>query len=193
MNKRKAEKAEKTDYDYRNDGEDHINILARKAKTLLGHRLSHFAHSPFTHPYYGVFQSMESFWHYASTGYIHEELRDEVGFKAKKAAEGLRKVWYTEFTEDIMVANYQKIMQDPSLSQLMIESELPFTHYYLMPDEMNPGRIKMVTPRESRWLVKGFEDIRTALKQGTIPEFWDRALMRYATNVANGRPAHRSR
>ena len=187
----------KVKFDFKNDGIDHINILAGKGKTLLGRRLSHFAHSQFIHPYYGAFQSMEGFWHFASTGFQHDFLRNEVGFDAKvKARElknkGSREHWYEEFTEDIKVANYLKIIQDPSLATMMIESELPFTHYYLMADRENPGQLVMITPRESSWLCQGFEEIRNALKNGVTPAFWERAQLRYATNVANGRPAHQS-
>lgn len=190
-------KVKQVTYDFENDGVDHINILAKKGKTLLGRRLSHFAHSQFIHPYYGAFQSMEGFWHFASTGFQHDFLRNEVGFDAKiKARElklkGNKEHWYEEFTEDIMVANYLKIIQDQALATMMIESELPFTHYYLMQDRANPAKLVMITPREARWMCEGFEKIRAALKEGSTPEFFEKAQIRYATNIANGRPAHQS-
>lgn len=193
-------KTKRVIYDPANDGVDHINILSRKGKTQLGRRLSHFAHSPFTHPFYGAFQSMEGFWQYASTGFQHEFLRDEIGLDAKRRGRELKDQeteeddnWYVEFTEDVLAGNYLKIIQDPSLAQMMIESELPFTHYYLFidPNPAKPPQIRI--PRESDWLCKGFEKIREALKKGTTPDFWDQAQIRYATNVANGRPAHQSR
>lgn len=169
------------------DGFDHINILAGKAATVVGKRLSHFAPSPFIHPYYGAFQSMEAFWHYASTGFRHEELRGLVGLKAKQAAAGKRKYWYPEFCEDILAGNYQKIIQDESLANMVVESELPLTHYYLFGEE---PYLRVVVPRESNWLVPGLENIRTALKEGQTPDCWKSAAMRYAQNVASGRPAH---
>jgi hypothetical protein len=140
---------------------------------------------------------MEGFWHFASTGFQHDFLRNEIGFDAKMKAhelkeKGSREHWYKEFTEDIMVANYLKIIQDPTLATQLIESELPFTHYYLMKDRGDPNKLVVVTPREAGWMCRGFEEIRTALKNGSTPEFWERAQIRYATNVANGRPAHQS-
>lgn len=175
------------------DGFDHINILAGKAMTVVGKRLSHFAHSPFIHPYYGSFQSMEGFWHYASTGFCHEELRDLIGLRAKQVAQGFRKHWYPEFCEDILAGNYQKIIQDEALANMLVESELPLTHYYLFPktDEDGPG-LKIVVPRESNWLVPGLESIRTALKNGETPECWKASALRYAQNVAAGNPAYTS-
>lgn len=175
------------------DGFDHINILANKAKTVIGKRLSHFAHCPFVHPYYGGFQSMEGFWHYISSGFKHEGLREVYGFNAKKQGRDLTTKWYQHFCEDILAGNYQKIIQNPDLAQMMTESELPFTHYYLFEDQSNPGEQKVVVPRESVWLVQGFEDIRTALKDGNIPDCWKSATVRYATNIANGRPAYKSK
>lgn len=171
-----------------NDGFTHINILAGKAMTLVGKRLSHFAHSPFIHPYYGAFQSMEGYWHYISTGFCHEELRHLIGLKAKQHAQNLHTRWYDHFCEDVMAGNYQKIIQDRNLSDMIMESELPFKHYYLFPDRSDPTKIVTVTPRESAWLTAGFEEIRAALKNGTVPKSWKAATLRYAQNVANGNP-----
>lgn len=177
------------------DGEDHINIWT-KGKTVLGKKLSHFHHSPFIHPYYGSFQCVEGFWYYASTGFQHEQLRQLVGFKAKQEGRQLDQVWYKDFVEDVLSANWQKIMQSNDLCSMIIESELPFLHYYAYsgnPDSETPGPVKIIRPRDSVWLVPGFEDIRRCLKEGKVPEFWSKAMERYATNVASGRPAHKSK
>ena len=175
------------------DGIDHINILASKAKTLLGKRLSHFAPMPFVHPYFGSFMSMEGFWHYAATGYEHDELRHVSGFEAKKLGRTYKKEWYDEHRDDVLAANWQKIIQNHPLAMLMAESELPFTHYYVFSPDDNPGVQIVKTPRESEWLCKGFEKIRTALKEGSVPDFWLEAADRYALNMSCGRPAWKSR
>lgn len=167
------------------DGIDHINILAGKAKTVIGKRLSHFAESPFIHPYYGSFQSMEAYWHYIKTGFRREELRGLVGFTAKQTAARYNTRWYYEFCEDILAGDYQKIIQDEALAHMVVESELPFTHYYLFGEEPNQ---RVVYPRESLWLIPGLEDIRTALKKGEVPQCWKSAALRYARNVASGNP-----
>ena len=53
-----------------NDGIDHINTYS-KGKTELGKLLTNFAHTPFVHPKYGEFQSVEGFWYFKKTGYSH--------------------------------------------------------------------------------------------------------------------------
>ena len=49
------------DYKPLNDGVDHINIYSR-GKTQLGRMLSNFYLSPFNHPVYGGFNTVEGFY-----------------------------------------------------------------------------------------------------------------------------------
>lgn len=175
-------------YKPQEDGYTHINILAGKAATLVGKRLSHFAQSPFIHPYYGAFQSMEGYWHYVSTGFMHEELRGLSGLTAKRFGRGLRKSLHLDFCEDILAGNYQKIIQSDRLAQMVVESELPFTHYYVFHGSDDNDDFKVIVPRESSWLTEGLDKIRAALKAGEVPECWKNAALRYAQNVASGVP-----
>lgn len=155
------------------DGVDHINIHS-VAKTELGKLLSHFAHTPFEHPYFGPFYSMEGFWYYARSGFSVDRLRYLSGYRAKQVGRELDYKWYAEFKQDIIAANYQKIIQHDRIRDLMIESELPFDHYYVF----GPKKI-LVTPQSADWLVQGFEDIRLALKEGVVPSAWLEAEKRY--------------
>lgn len=155
------------------DGVDHINIHS-VAKTELGRLLSHFAHTPFTHEHFGPFYSMEGFWYFARSGFNDDRLRYLSGFRAKQIGRTLSYRWYKEFKEDIIAANYQKIIQNDRICQLMIESELPFDHYYTFGDNN-----RHVTPQSTEWLIKGFEDIRLALKEGVVPSVWLEAEKRY--------------
>lgn len=157
------------------DGVDHINIHS-VGKTELGRLLSHFAHTPFTHPFFGPFYSMEGFWYFARSGFTEDRLRYLSGFRAKQAGRDLKYKYYDEFKEDIIAANYQKIIQHERIRELMVASELPFDHYYTF----GPNSVH-VTPKESEWLIKGFEDIRLALKEGTVPSVWVEAEKRYMT------------
>ncbi len=155
-----------------NDGVDHINIHSM-GKTDLGRLLSHFAHTPFKHPYFASFYSMEGFWYWARSGGA-EQMRYLSGRRAKKAGQALPLVYYNDFRQDIIAANYQKIIQHPEISSLMIASELPFDHYYTFGDH---GLV--VAPKEAHWLIQGFEDIRLALKEGIVPSAWVEAEKRY--------------
>lgn len=156
-----------------NDGIDHVNIHS-VGKTELGRLLSHFAHTPFTHPYFGPFYSMEGFWYFARSGFIEGRLRYLSGFRAKQVGKELGYKWYKDFKEDVIAANYQKIIQHENIRDLIIESELPFDHYYTF----GPNSFH-VTPRTTDWLVQGFEDIRLALKEGVVPSVWIESEKRY--------------
>ncbi|BAW19307.1 hypothetical protein [Ralstonia phage RP31] len=155
------------------DGVDHINIHSM-GKTELGQALSHFAHTPFVHPYFGPFYSMEGFWYWARSGFKEDKLRYLSGFRAKQVGKTLDYHWYKDFKEDIIAANYQKIIQHDRIRELMIESELPFDHYYTF-----GPTVVHVTPQSTDWLVKGFEDIRLALQEGVVPSVWLDAEKRY--------------
>lgn len=163
-------------YSKAKDGVDHINIHSM-GKTELGKLLSHFAHAPFVHPYLGPFYSIEGFWYFARAGFNEQNsrLRYLSGFRAKQVGREITDLkWYKEFKDDILAANYQKIIQHDRIRELMIESELPFDHYYTF-GELNVH----VTPKESEWLIRGMEDIRLALKEGVVPSVWLEAEERY--------------
>lgn len=173
MKNSKSENASELGYKPENDGIDHINIHSR-GKTHLGRLLSHFAHTPFIHPYYGPFYSMEGFWYYMRSGATDQKLRYLSGFRAKTHGKKLAYVWYDNFKEDIMAANYQKILQVPCLAQMVVESHLPFDHYYTFGDSQI-----VITPNNYDWLCSGFEDIRTAMQEGMVPTCWENAEKRY--------------
>ncbi len=123
---------------------------------------------------------MEGFWYFARSGFNEEiggRMRYLSGFRAKKVGCELPYVWYKDFKEDIIAANYQKIIQDEKLCKLMIDSELPFDHYYTFGKES-----LHITPNTTPWLVQGFEDIRTALQAGVEPEAWIKAKERYSAS-----------
>lgn len=170
-------------FDPANDGFDHINILWHKAKTKLGHDLSHFTKMKFTHPYLGYFTSMEGFWFFVRSGCVADDLRYMYGFQAKQVGRQYEQKWSKTFEEDIMAGNYQKIIQNPDLMESFVSSELPFTHYYLF-DRPDGGQQK-VSARGEAWMSKGFEDLRTAMKENRVPECWVNAEQRYVQAHSN--------
>lgn len=152
-----------------NDGVTHINIFS-KGKTELGRRLSHFDKSPFIHPYFGPFNSMEGFWYYIRAVKPDDKLRMLIGHEAKFYGRELESRFLPNFQTIIMDANYQKIMQNPEIKDLMIESTLPFDHYYTFGSY---NAIKQVRLQQFSWLVEGFEQIRRKLKNGETFEKLD--------------------
>ncbi|MNU19603.1 hypothetical protein D3C71_78340 [compost metagenome] len=145
------------------DGVTHINVYSR-GNTDLGRMLAHFTFSPFVHPYYGPFNSMEGFWYYIKARKPEDALRTLHGWEAKELGKQLEHMRRPNFKELIVEANFHKITQNPRLLAMMKGSVLPFDHYYLY----GPGKI-LIRPKGFEWLVEGFESIRTMVKMGREP------------------------
>lgn len=145
------------------DGVDHINFYSRGA-TEIGRLGSHFAFTPFTHPEDGDFDSMEGYWYWRKRldkdDPKAEELRKLYGFAAKELGRTIPSVdHYVGFQREILVANWYKFSQNAYLRRLMVESTLPFNHYYVV----GHGKV-MVRPNGFDWLIEGWEKIRAKLK-----------------------------
>lgn len=135
------------------DGSTHINVYSLGA-TELGRKLTNFAKTPFTHPVYGKFESMEGYWHYLSTGMIHNLLKSKYGNEAKVSARRLAKVWYPEFESEIIQGLHCKLSQNPDIYTMLMQSTLPLTHYYIF-----AGAMKDAVKPNLFWM-RELEDIR---------------------------------
>lgn len=144
------------------DGVDHINVNI-EAKTELGRMLSHFYYSPFVHPMYGNFTSIESFWQWIKSVERPESIRTMSAASAKKEGRGLLKRKVPQFYEVIADANYLRIVQNPEIYEALMLSELPFdTHY------RNTGGLAK-RPQDAVKMIKQFEQIRYWLKNNIQP------------------------
>lgn len=163
------------------EGVDHINIYS-KSRTELGRLTSNFSHTPFTHPDFGDFASMEAFWFYVKTGFKHEELRPLHGYEAKKVGNDLTSVYCSEFEDIIFSGLEAKVQQHERLQELLSKNNLPFRHYYFYGKDgdykcMSSGdgflerafqEISMKYGESYRLLIAGsrdFFDIREIIKQ----------------------------
>lgn len=110
------------------DGYDHIRIHPR-AHTYLGRAMWHGARSPFRHPRYGQFASMEAYWQWLRTGRRHEHLRSLYGKRAYSC--GLRHdtVPMHGFRRAIVEGLSCRIEQSASTLMLLRMSTLPFLQY----------------------------------------------------------------
>lgn len=154
-------------YNPEEDGITHINIYSG-SKTKLGKLLSHFSHTPFVHPYFGPFASMEGFWYYLKAEKKDEKLRQLYGSNAKFYGKKLKSVYVRDFEQLVVDANRLKINQNLNIKEMMLVSELPFDHYYLFGHtHENPKKVKIAG---FEWLVDGFEQIREEIKSGDVPQ-----------------------
>lgn len=142
------------------DGITHINI-DRYGMTELGRMLTHMYHLPFVHPEFGPFRSVEGFIGYIRSGGKDSQFHYAHGMNARYRSRNQSSEFISGFRQIVMEANYLKITQNEQLRDLMINSDLPFDHYYLFGPHGNPVR-----PRNASWLVPSFEELRDMLKEG---------------------------
>lgn len=128
------------------DGATHINIYSH-GRTDLGRRLSNFTRNPFHHPKHGYFESMEGFWYWLATGMIHDALRTKIGFDAKAYGRSKPRVPIEDFEAKVLDAIRVMLSQNPKLYQDLLNSTLPFTHYYCYANTLkdNPSALFLLT------------------------------------------------
>lgn len=144
------------------DGLFHVNVWS-KGKTELGQLLSNFAHTPFRHPKYGSFASVEALWYWLASGCKHDHLRRLYSASAKSAGSKLPVVEMPEdeFRAAILAGIRAKIEAHPKLKELFIQSTLPFRHYYVY------GRNNdvIVEKPKHKWQMDFLEELRDELRK----------------------------
>lgn len=138
------------------DGRTHINIYSRGG-TELGRLLSNFAHTPFVHPSYGHFSSVEGFWYWLKTGKQHDSLRHLASFAAKKEGKTFGRVECENFNEEIKEAIRLKLRTHKNLRDMLTASTLPLKHYYYFGAA---GKYKVMDLPQYQWIVDEIERIR---------------------------------
>lgn len=142
------------------DGITHINIYSQ-GKTELGKLLSNFAHTPVLLKE-GNFQSLEGYWYWllSDKDAKSECLRKLYGYEAKKRGRELKiQDWPTgaaatiEFKKKFKEAMKNKIQQNCEVHNLLIESILPFYHYYVY-----DGRVHNV--KGCQWMLDEWKKLR---------------------------------
>lgn len=149
------------------DGVGHINIYSN-GRTRLGRWMSNFDHSPFTHPIYGKFASMEAYWYWAATGRIHDQLRPMWGISAKSTGAKLPRVQMDdlEFKQMILEGFLCKTLATPEAMKDMAGSHLSFAHYYAFASKRNPEAKQTVIDQSGKhlWQLQAWTWIRFLLQ-----------------------------
>lgn len=144
------------------DGVSHINLYL-KGNTRLGRLASNLADSALIHPQHGRFRTAEGFWYFLTTGKQDDSLRSMSGFEAKRYGRSLKGVWNTEFEREFKEGLISKVTLNDELRTLLMESDLPFEHYYYYGA---PDRAKVINLVRHRWQAQFWESMRRQLKQG---------------------------
>lgn len=151
------------------DGVTHINVYS-KGKTELGRFLSNFAYSPFEHPTFGRFTSVEGFWYWLKTGQKHDMLRDMFGTEAKTEGKKLQEVYVENFDQKIETAIRAKLIAHPLMLRNLISSELPLMHYYVYYG--NP------VDAGYEWITRYIAGVRESCRaRGYCPSMWEGITM----------------
>lgn len=150
-------------YSPNDDGVTHLNVYS-KGRTLLGRDLSNFSHHPFRHPELGPFASVEGLWYWLTRR--DDRLRELSGYEAKKLGKTLGVVSTLdskEFERLICLGLSAKLTAHPDIKERLMQSVLPLTHYYV---QYFGGIEKVITPKNSDWILAHFECIRTQCNPG---------------------------
>jgi hypothetical protein len=158
------------------DGVGHINIC-NKGKTEIGRLLSLENEQKFVHPILGPFKSLTNYWAYLKSKSHNSALRymrPEICMSTLKNNKDIKDN-VENFKALIVRGCYYKIISNNQLKEMVIESTLPFQMYYTKVEkEMNNGKeIKYevkVPHKYSYWLINGYEEIRSALKENREPD-----------------------
>lgn len=164
------------------DGITHINAHPT-SKIELGKLLSQWAHTPFIHPFYGPFTSIEGFWYWLRSSVRDDKLRYLSGKHAKGYGKVLPKNFYPEFWEDIHAAVWQKIIQNTNISQMLLDTTLPIRQYYVEDRAIENGGVVVtkriiIGPRDYDKYIEGIEEARSALREDRPNVYWEKAAAR---------------
>lgn len=143
------------------DGIDHINVYS-KGRTELGRLLSNFADTPFQHPQFGWFRTVEGFWYWLKTGQKYNDLKSMHGFEAKMIGRKYPVVEIDNFNTKIKTAIRCKLIHHPKLLCMLLDNELPLAHYYV-----NGSRVKQAG---YEWILDYYLEVRqSCLTRGYRP------------------------
>lgn len=145
------------------DGINHINFYS-KGKTKLGRFLTNMSDVPVNIPGHGVFESIEGYWYWLSTGMKHECFKSMNCFESKKYGSTLERVELKNFRHIFRKAMKLKLEQYPKMLELFKQSELPFKHYYHYGDH----DMTVVFPPFD-WLTIEWERLRKYYKEELEP------------------------
>lgn len=164
------------DYKPLEDGITHVNVYS-KSRCLLGRLLSNFAHTPIESG--GIkFESIESWWYYTKMVNINsnslfpiftdeqmESVSKSIGKEAKKIFRDLYKedsVTYNPTKDEVKEAYILKAESNENVKKLLLENNLPFSHYYMMFD-------KKVNADDYLWTAELWNEVKEELIKKNTP------------------------
>lgn len=152
---------------WQGDGVDHINVNT-SGETQVGRWISPRNSFKFNHPVLGTFRSVENFSMFLRAAEFDDSLRKAEDFvKARNYVRsnlGGFKKNVRHLRALTLHAIYFRVLNNPLLMQLLIESSLPFDSYIVQRDTGVPQRFDGIF-----WLLDAYAEIRAALKERRSP------------------------
>lgn len=166
------------------DGETHINIDAR-ARTRLGQTLTSLHPSRFVHPEFGPFTSIDGFLTFLRSDCSNDSLRWVHGMDAKHESRKVPTRKINNYSDILLEAYFLKFDQSPEIRQMLIDSTLPFDHYFIMKPRSikDDGQSQMIRPAASQYVVSIIDEVRNLLKEGATPPIPDYSDIRRSTTA----------
>lgn len=158
-------------YEPKNDGIDHINAYS-KSLCELGRLLTNFAHTPFEHPQYGRFESVEGAWYFGKLGFVNDEFKKVHGYNAKKLGQKMTKSLYGGEEEPPLPDHFKnfikeciscKLRQNVDLLNKLVSTNVPIVHYYFYGDPNQDPVVKNLD--KYNWVTGHIEEIRKTCQQ----------------------------
>ena len=149
------------------DGVDHINI-ARQAMTSLGKTLNLDHVRNWEHSVLGPFRSLNSLWYFLRAANRSDTIRTLSGGELRRFVDsrcGGFGGHLPNFRIMILDSMYKRIKACSEISAEMIRTVLPFDSY-----RENESGIR-IRFEHTPWIVAGYEEIRSALKEMREPNF----------------------
>ena len=161
---------------WKKEGEDHINILVT-SNAFVGRALSLRNIYNFEHPILGSFSSLNNLWFFVTAKNPDDQIRsieNNRDLRTHVANNGGTHDRVPNFYAVMMHSAYLRILSMPAVMKAVIESDLPFDCY--RKTDISPIRQRF---KYSSWVIRGYEEIRSALKERREPDLLfltDRAI-----------------
>ena len=147
------------------DGEDHINI-SPAGTTDLGRTLHPNCMLSFQHDVFGTFASVSAFWDFLEIEARDDNIRSMGTAERMTYLKRFKKTQVDNLMYFVVDAIWQRVITYERLADAVKHSDLPFDVYFFQGEFNYPVRRPGMT-----WMIRGFEAIRTALKEGGEPDF----------------------
>lgn len=159
---------------WKGDGVDHINIWPF-SDSPVGRAIALDKISTWDHPFLGSFLTIEAVHILARAKTIDESYRKARPQDLRQLLSNNTGKFYARnqvrnLDAALLHCAYVRLLSEPKTVKMLIESTLPFDHYWR--EKLEEGKVPRYSRRDNHsWIVPGFNEIREAFKNWRQPNF----------------------